>query len=266
MNEPLISVIIPTFNSSSTIELCLKSILNQTYTNVEVIIVDKYSQDNTVSIAKQYNCEVLQTNALRSEARNYGSEKAKGDFLLFIDADMELTTGVITECVNEVLNHNSDAIMIPEIRIGTGFWAQCRAIERLTYIGNPLIESARGFKKKAFELVGGFDKTLEAGEDWDLHARIENRGYKITSIRSIIKHNEGRLTLKNLVLKRIYYGKTLMSYVRKNPDRAKTQFIPLRLDYLKHWRILAKSPLYACGMIFMKTCEYIAVIISLISN
>ncbi len=54
MENPLVSVIIPTYNSSRTLEKCLESIKNQTYKNVEIIVVDNNSTDNTKEIAKKY--------------------------------------------------------------------------------------------------------------------------------------------------------------------------------------------------------------------
>jgi len=264
MVEPLVSVIIPTFNNSFILETCLKSIKLQTYSNIEIIIVDNYSIDDTVKIAKQYNSRVLQVRALRSAARNYGIKNAEGVFLFYVDSDMELTPDVVKECVRNTIINHIDAIMIPEERVGEGFWVKCRAIERLTYIGNPLIESVRFMRKDVFLKVNGFDEELEAGEDWDLHARIEDNGYKIGKIVSKLKHHEGQTSLKQIVQKRLYYGKTIKKYIKKHPERAKIQY--MRLDFFRHWRLLFNNPLYGCGMLFMKVIEYIATGLSMITS
>jgi len=266
MEKPLVSVIIPTYNSSTTLEICLESIRRQVYTNIEIIVVDNFSKDCTVSIAKKFESTVFQISELRSAARNYGAQKAKGAYIIFIDADMQLTSKVIEDCVNKAIHENCDAIMIPEVRVGTGFWAQCRAVERLTYIGDPLIESARFFSRTIFEKVNGFDESLEAGEDWDLHARLESVGCRIKQINSVINHHEGRLTIKKMVFKRYYYGKTLMRYINKHPEKARVQFMPVRLNYIRHWRLLARYPLYSCGMFFMRALEYFVTGISIIST
>lgn len=177
---------------------------------------------------------------------------------------MELTPKVTEECIQIAMESDIGAVMIPEIRVGKGFWAKCRAIERLTYIGDPLIESARFFRRDVFEKVGGYDEDLEACEDWDLHARIEDAGYKIRSANALMKHHEGELTLGKVVVKRYYYGKTLMNYVRKHPERARIQYMPIRLNHIRHWRILAQEPLYGCGMFIMKLVEYMATMIALL--
>ncbi|AEF97132.1 glycosyltransferase family 2 protein [Methanotorris igneus] len=61
--DNLVSVIIPTYNSEKTIGICLESIKNQTYKNIEIIVVDKFSNDNTVEIAKKYTDKVFVINA-----------------------------------------------------------------------------------------------------------------------------------------------------------------------------------------------------------
>jgi glycosyltransferase involved in cell wall biosynthesis len=258
-------VVIPTYNSSPTLETCLKSVRLQTYPNIEIIVVDNCSTDESVDIAKKYGSIIFRVKALRSMARNYGAAKARGDFIIFIDADMELTPKVIEESIRKALNDNADAIMIPEIRVGESFWAKCRAVERLTYVGDPLIESARFFRKEVFEKVDEYDERLEAGEDWDLHARVDGAGYKIKSIGALIRHYEGQLTLRRMVLKRYYYGKTLMKYIRKHPKNARIQFMPIRLNYIRNWRILAREPLYGCGVLFMKMLEYVVTAAAMVS-
>ena len=70
--------------------------MNQTYKNVEVIVVDKFSNDNTIEITKKYRVDAYQIKAKeRSEQRNFGAVEAKGKFVCFIDSDMELTPKVI---------------------------------------------------------------------------------------------------------------------------------------------------------------------------
>lgn len=263
-DKPLVSVIVPTYNSSATLENCLKALELQTYPNIEIIVVDYYSKDDTVNIAKKYTSRVFQVKGLRSAARNYGAKKASGDYIIFIDADMKLTPRVIEECVQKSTNDNADAIMIPEVRVVKGFWGKCRAIERLTYIGDPLIESARFFDRAVFERVGRFDEQLEAGEDWDLHARVEDAGHKIKGINAYVKHHEEQLTLRKIIIKRYYYGKTLMKYIKKHPERAKIQFMPIRMNYIKHWKLLAKQPVYGVGMLLMKSIEYFVAGVSIV--
>lgn len=263
---PLVSVIIPTYNSSSTIDICLKSIREQTYSNIEIVVVDNCSTDCTKEIAKKHGSTVFQIKASRSVARNYGAKKARGAFLLFLDADQELTSKVIEECVQSTIDGHISAIMIPEIRVGEGFWARCRALERRTYVGDPLVENARFYKRDVFEKLGGYDVMLEAGEDKDLHARMEDAGYKVSSVKSIMKHLEGRVKLRELVRRSYRYGKTYIRYARKQPKRASIQLMPIRLNFIRRWKVLINQPVHTCGMFFLKFVEYTAGVLGLLSS
>jgi glycosyltransferase involved in cell wall biosynthesis len=72
VKDPLVSVIVPTKNSSSTLVKCLDSIINQTYRNIEIIIVDNYSADSTRDIAMHYTDKVFTLGPERSPQVNYG--------------------------------------------------------------------------------------------------------------------------------------------------------------------------------------------------
>ncbi|MGQ9545277.1 MAG: glycosyltransferase family 2 protein [Candidatus Bathycorpusculaceae bacterium] len=85
---PLVSVIIPTYNSQKTIKQCLESIVKQTYKKIEILVVDCYSIDETKRIAEKFRAKVFLLKCKRSEAKNYAAQKADGEFLLFVDSDM----------------------------------------------------------------------------------------------------------------------------------------------------------------------------------
>jgi len=259
MGKPLVSVLVPTKNSEATIGKCLESIRNQTYRNIETIVVDCFSSDATKKTAEDHRVRILESRANRSEARNIGAEKAKGDFVFFVDSDMELDPSVIEECIRKVDEGYHGAI-VPEISVGDGFWAECRALEKTCYIGDDSIEAARFFVRSAFESVGGYDCELEAGEDWDLDHRARLKGYKIGRIDAFIAHHEGKLELRETISKKRHYGETLEKYKRKHPNRAKQQLRLIRPAFMKNWRRLAKDPVHSVGMLLMKTCEFLALV------
>lgn len=91
---PLISVIVPVYNTSKYLHKCLESILNQTYNNIEIIVVNDGSTDNSEKIIKEYVKKFpnkvkyySKENGGLSDARNYGVEKATSDYLCFVDSD-----------------------------------------------------------------------------------------------------------------------------------------------------------------------------------
>ncbi|MBR6153143.1 MAG: glycosyltransferase family 2 protein [Treponema sp.] len=98
-NNDLISVIINVYNGEKYIDKCLKSVIDQTYKNLEIIIVNDGSTDNTLEIVKKYKDERIriidQENMGLSLSRNVGIDNAHGEWLFFVDADDFVTTDVI---------------------------------------------------------------------------------------------------------------------------------------------------------------------------
>ncbi len=214
-NNPLVSVIVPTKNSEEFIEACLKSIKEQTYKNIELIVVDNHSTDNTISIAKKYTDKVFKKGPERSAQRNYGALISRGLYLIFIDSDMEVTKGVIRSCLSTIQKQKKiGAIIIPEESFGDGFWAQCKRLERSFYLGNDAIEAPRFIEKKLFTSITGYDESLIAGEDWDLAIRLKESA-KISRIKERILHNEGKLKLGRTLQKKYYYAKQAKAYLKR---------------------------------------------------
>jgi glycosyltransferase involved in cell wall biosynthesis len=256
-SKPLVSVVLPTFNSEKFLESCLRSIRSQTYGNIEIVVVDNFSTDKTREIAENYGGRIIAVKAKRSEARNVGAENSSGDFVFFVDSDMELDSRVVSECI-ERIGEGYDAVIVPEISVGEGFWARCKALEKACYIGDSIMEAARFFRRSIFRKEGGYDPGLDAGEDWDLSNRIRRSDFRIGRTDAPIVHHEGRLTLRQTMLKKHFYGKTLKQYQSKNPKEASQQLTPIRSSLIKKWRKLARSPVCACGLLLMKSCEFLA--------
>jgi glycosyltransferase involved in cell wall biosynthesis len=90
--HPLVSVVLTTKNEEKNIYRCLQSIQSQTYKNLEIIVVDNYSEDQTIKIAKEFTSKIFLKGPERSAQRNYGMiDVAKGIFVIYIDADMILS-------------------------------------------------------------------------------------------------------------------------------------------------------------------------------
>lgn len=268
-NNTLVSIIITTKNSSEFIGNCLKSIKYQSYKNIEIIIVDNNSKDDTKKIALKYTKLLFNKGPERNIQRNYGASKSKGEYLLFIDSDMELSKAVVADCVRQVesykvskVNKVFGGIIIPEESFGEGFWAKCKALERSFYVGVDWIEAARFFRKQIFNEFKGFDTNLISGEDWDLNQRIKSK-YKISRIESFIKHNEGKLKLIFLLKKKMYYGTKLSNYASKEENRKdfknQSSIVKRYKLFFSDPKRLFSNPIIGMGMLFMKTSEFTAV-------
>lgn len=115
MNNPLVSIIIPVYNSESYLADTINSALNQTWQNIEIILVDDGSSDSSLKIAKSFESKTIkvfsQANKGASAARNKGILESNGDYVQFLDADDLLSENKI-ECQVKLLENNNDYIAL----------------------------------------------------------------------------------------------------------------------------------------------------------
>ncbi|MFE4706051.1 glycosyltransferase family 2 protein [Peribacillus simplex] len=119
---PKITVIVPIYNVEEYLNRCLDSIINQTYSNLEIILINDGSTDNSYSIAKSYeelDSRIIllnQTNQGQAKARNEGLRICTGDYLLFVDSDDWIESKCVQICVETVLRTKSELIIF-DIRL-----------------------------------------------------------------------------------------------------------------------------------------------------
>ncbi len=204
-NHPGISVLIPTYNGAKTISKALDSIFDQKYEgNIEVIVVDDNSKDDTLEIVKKYPVTVIANKVNMGLARsvNAGVRKAKNDVICIIHEDIILTDNEWFKKLIPYLNNNNACVTSPvllpeEIYATFGFWEKAlfswevgneynRSVTVLNYSdGKNDI-----FRKDIFLKFGGFDgETYRvACEDVDLSKRLQKEGYEILSIPVPVFH------------------------------------------------------------------------------
>lgn len=194
---PIVSIIIPCYNHAHYLPDALNSVLAQTYTDWEAIIVDDGSTDNTGAIAAQFTDPrihyIYQANRGLSGARNTGIHAARGQYLAFLDADDAWEPIFLERCVN-VLSEQPPNI--------AGVYTRNRFMDPhgtvLLRVGGQLVPPEQfpgrlwggGFFPVHSVLVradcvreaGMFDETLTSVEDWDLWLRIVQCGYTFQSI------------------------------------------------------------------------------------
>jgi glycosyltransferase involved in cell wall biosynthesis len=229
----------------------------QTYRNTETIIIDRHSRDKTQQLAKRFNAKTFLITHERSAAKNLGAQEARGDYLLFLDSDMELHPKTLEECVNLCAAKGFDAVNIPLRAHATSFLATCRKIDRGLHDYDPnFFLMPRFFRKETFLSVHGFDEELVCGEDFDLARRYEKQGYKIGTASLPIKHFEGQPSLKKIIMKDYYYGKSLIPFFSKEPKLALRGYCPTR--FVWNTKRLLKQPIYFVGITVVKLVEYAA--------
>lgn len=112
--EGLISVVVPIYNTESYLKKCVDSIINQTYTNIEIILVDDGSIDNSGKICDEYEKKDNRIRVLHkknegvSSARNKGIEEASGEYIGFVDSDDYIESTMYEKLLNSIINNKTD--------------------------------------------------------------------------------------------------------------------------------------------------------------
>ncbi|MEH2259378.1 glycosyltransferase [Nostoc sp.] len=183
---PKISVIIPAYNSEKTITHTIKSVLNQTLSDLELIVINDGSEDSTLDIVTQIKdprIKILSyANAGGNVSRNRGLQLAVGEFVSFLDADdlwtpdklqsqlkalQENATATVAYSWTDYIDENGEIVLS-----GTHSTANGDVYEKLLVTNflengsNPLI------RREALIKLGGFDESLSAAQDWDMWLRL----------------------------------------------------------------------------------------------
>jgi glycosyltransferase involved in cell wall biosynthesis len=187
--KPLVSIVIPLFNGEKYIEETLKSVLNQTYPEIEIIVVNDGSTDRGADIVKQYPVILIeQKNKGISGARNSGINAAKGDFIALLDQD-DLFKPDKIELEVEFLNAHPEYCMVytPEERFGSSEPVNRvskhhigRTVEGNLFIDlyrrNYITPSSTLIRRSILDITGLFDESLAVCEEHDLFIRIAYNG------------------------------------------------------------------------------------------
>lgn len=221
-----ISIIIPTYNFSKTILKAINSCLNQTYKNIEIIVVDDCSTDDTKkkinylikSNKISYFC--LKENRNVSFARNYGIKKSKGDYICFLDSDDTFPKNSVKKRVDFLNKNPSYKIVCGD----TNYISQNNKImftrkvninkinkkkvynEFLNYKSTPFITASIMYKQEVFNKIGFFDvsKKIVRSEDADFTYRVLKKykiGYVNYPVYNYFKGSKKRsLRIKHLIL------------------------------------------------------------------
>ena len=254
-DHDLVSVIVTTRNVARTLDACLRSIRAQDCPRVELIVVDNHSTDGTKQIAQRHADVVLAAGPERSAQRNLGVRTASGEWILWIDADMVLEPTVVSRSLQVARQSGAVAVSIPERTVGPGFWTACRALERSCYLDDASLFNPRLLRRDYLLRIGGFDETMAGPEDTDLRHRLAEAGAVTAHCDAFIDHDEGRLTLPDVIRKRVYYGRSLPAFARANPGKVRAQGAATARAFVRHRRRLLADPLHAAGLLALRTAE-----------
>jgi len=286
--SPLGSVVVTTKNEELKIASCLRSIQEQSYSPIEIIVVDNASTDRTKEIAREFTDKVFDHGPERSAQRNLGIlDVAHGKYAMYVDADMILSPDLIETSVSRMSPGDCVALHISEVVLGRGFFSRVRRFERSFYDGT-VIDAARFFRRDVFCEAGGFDETMTGVEDWDLDKKIKQmgqialldirrqaivrkekwefdafirqRGVEPHAYGPVVFHDESEFRVIEYLRKKSYYSNWFARYTRKwGPGDSDVQMqLGFRYRFFtvfvedRKWRKLATRPMLTLGILFLR--------------
>ena len=183
-SRPLVSVIIPCYRQAHFLGEAIESVLNQTYPNREIIVVDDGSPDNTADVAGRYSAVRLirQENQGVSAARNTGIKESRGEYLVFLDADDRLRTEALEAGVSCMAEHPESMLVYGRFHcmredgtpspLPSDFFDGDNLYLRLLTSNCIGMVAPVMYRRVIFDEVGGFDSSVNRAEDYDMYLRI----------------------------------------------------------------------------------------------
>jgi len=204
-NLPLVSFCIPTKNNEDTLDNCLRSIKQQNYPKIEIIIVDGYSKDHTVPIAKRYTNKIFFCDKNLGISRQKSIDLAAGEILALFDSDIIIPHENWLRNAIKFFNYsNSVSSIWPLYQASPNASKFSRLYQTNLY---PLIifnriKNNRGyfgggntlFLRKYIDEIGGINQELHWGEDFDWAKKLKKKGYQVVLIKDPLYHD----TMKSL--------------------------------------------------------------------
>lgn len=227
------SIIVPTFNGASRIGNCLDALVGQTRgRNVEIIVVNDGSTDDTASVVDRYHDVrfVTQKNAGPAAARNRGALDSNGTILLFIDDDCVPASNWLSAMLEPFLDmavvgvkgvyRTRQKAMIARF-VQVEYEERYRPMAKLKHIDFVDTYSA-GFRRDRFFEAGGYDAAfpVACAEDVELSFRMSARGWKMKFIPAAVVYHTHPETLRCYLQKKYKFAYWRMLAVRKNPQKA----------------------------------------------
>lgn len=182
----MISIIIPAYNRAEQLNCCLSSVMAQTFKNFEVIVVNDGSTDKTADVLKEFKSKfkdnglefkiIDQDNKGAPNARNHGFQAAKGDYVLFCDADAILEKSYLWDMINALQNNPEASYVYSSFYWGKKIFKlqpfDGKKLRQMPYIHTTSLIRTKNFPNT------GWDEEIKKLQDWDLWLTMMEEGHQ----------------------------------------------------------------------------------------
>ncbi|WP_432839974.1 glycosyltransferase family 2 protein [Dactylosporangium sp. CA-092794] len=218
MNAELVSVIVPNYNYAESLDLCLRSVLDQTYQNLEVVVVDDCSTDESVAVAQALGVRVVSTgtNGGCGNARNVGAASTAGAILYFVDSDVSLAPDAVERSVRLLRSDPAIGCVCgiedPEPLLHDTLVARYRGLQyhywSITAEGDIslLFPAMCAIRRDVFDDVGLFNPALKQTEEVDYGYRLSRR-WRMVLTGDVRGRHDHDHTLRGLLRKLFHRGR-----------------------------------------------------------
>ncbi len=223
--KPLLSVIVPTFNSAGTIKACLESVRQQTYQRVELIVVDSESRDDSLKIVEYYQPKVIRTRWRLLGSRYLGFVNSSGDYVLHLDSDQVLERTSLERAVKMMSRYDmlilEEGSYMPKTLTQRLFAADRKLVHALTEVYKDPLEGVllsrlyrRVLMEKSFDAIPReLLPTAVAHDHAIIYYEACRVSHRVGILRNAVWHIEP-LSLSEVLKKNFRYGKNARQLVR----------------------------------------------------
>jgi glycosyltransferase involved in cell wall biosynthesis len=227
LNCLFVTVIMPVYNGEKFIAEAIKSVINQQYHNLEILVIDDGSTDKTAEVVAQFKDEIqyiYQKNSGPAFARNQGINAAKGELIAFLDCDDLWTENKLTVQVNYLSQHpeiqyviaKMSSFLEPGDTIPPGFRQELLEKDAVAPIPSTLV-----VRKSLFDTIGKFNPNLNIADDVDWFARCQDAKIQMSIIDEVLLYK--RVHSSNLSLNATNNNQNLLKVLRNSIQRKRQQ-------------------------------------------
>ena len=243
-NPPYFSLIIPVSRNTNRITLnkCLEAVNKQDYKRFEVILIEERN-----------------TFLSKSQSRNYGAKKAKGDFLVHIDIDYLLPSSILRKCKKLITKNGADVIILHEtIKPTNTIWQRARKLERDITLNDIELSAPQVISKNLFEKIGGFDERVDLLDDWSLSLKLKTQKANILRLINPLTPVHEPTNFFEILHRRYNKGRSYPAFIGYYQNIPQTQILPRLANYSKNSNKIIQNPLIFFCLVLLKTVDQLA--------